>query len=80
MVLEMIQETRRKRHQGYDTKLQDAMAHKRLALVESLVHEIQSESLTATDVPLLTTALEWIADQRAAIGMEEETRKAQDKG
>ena len=71
MVLEMIQESKRKRHQGYDAKLKDAMDNERLALVESIVHEIEAEGLTSVEVPRLSDAVAWIADQRATIGREE---------
>ena len=79
MVLEMIQEAKRKRHQGYDAKLRDAMKNERLALVESLVHEIESEGLSGQEVPALPEAMAWMAQQRAEIAQEEAERKAQDQ-
>ena len=52
-------------------KLKDAMDNERLALVESIVHEIEAEGLTSVEVPRLSDAVAWIADQRATIGREE---------
>jgi hypothetical protein len=66
MMLVKLIEAKEKKRLGFEKKLTDAMGFGRLALVESLVHEIENEDLTNADVPLLSVAKQWVFDQVSA--------------